>query len=262
MLVFVKLGGSLITDKQVPNHFRAAVMDRLAGEIAQAQAHDPTLSIVIGHGSGSFGHVAAKKRGTAGGVHDTAGWHGFAEVAHAAAELNHLVLNSLRRAQVPAMKFSPSASALAQEATIGDMAVEPIRRALAHGLVPLVHGDVGFDDVRGGTILSTETVFIYLARHLPVNLVLLLGEVPGVYDQHGAVIPDITPSRLAEVETALGGSGGVDVTGGMETKVKDMLALAAAQPGLTIRILDGRQPGLLTRALLGQASEGTRIGLD
>ncbi|MBW4435865.1 MAG: isopentenyl phosphate kinase family protein [Pleurocapsa minor GSE-CHR-MK-17-07R] len=262
MLIFIKLGGSLITDKQVASSFRAEVMARLADEIRLAVSADPSLRVVVGHGSGSFGHVAAKKYGTATGVSDSAGWLGFAEVAHAAGELNYRVLNSLRTAGLPAMKFSPSASAIAADIRIQHMAIEPIKRALEHGIVPLVHGDVGFDDIRGGTILSTETVFIHLAAHLPVEQVLLLGEVRGVYDQSGAVISEITPSRLAEVEAALGSSGGVDVTGGMETKVKDMLALVSAQPRLKIRIMDGLQPGLLTRTLLGQSSEGTLIRQD
>jgi isopentenyl phosphate kinase len=118
---------------------------------------------------------------------------------------------------------------------------------------------VGLDEVRGGTILSTEKIFFYLAHHLPVKQILLLGEVKGVYDQTGDVIPQITPQNLPEIEKALGGSAGTDVTGGMETKVQDMLALTHEVPGLTIRIMDGTEPGLLQRTLLGEEQPGTLI---
>jgi isopentenyl phosphate kinase len=102
-------------------------------------------------------------------------------------------------------------------------------------------------------------VFFYLARRLPVKSVLLLGEVDGVYDPSGEVIAKITPETLSSVESMLGGSAGTDVTGGMETKVRDMVALVEAVPGLTIRIMNGTRPGLLEATLLGQAQPGTLI---
>jgi isopentenyl phosphate kinase len=64
---------------------------------------------------------------------------------------------------------------------------------------------------------------------------------------------------LPEVEKALGGSAGTDVTGGMETKVQDMLALTREVSGLTIRIMDGTQPDLLRKTLLDEVEPGTLI---
>ena len=262
MLTFVKLGGSLITDKQSEKAFRQSATDRIASELAGALAQSPDLQLLVGHGSGSFGHVAAKKHGTMAGVHTPEQWRGFAEVATVASELSQLVANSLFAAGVPVWRLQPSASALAHDGRIINMALSPVRAALEHRLVPLVHGDVALDTIRGGTIISTETVFFYIAEHFPVENILLLGEVPGVYDTSGRIIRYITPGNLAEVEEALGGSAGTDVTGGMETKVRDMVALVEAQPTLKIRILDGREPGLLQATLLGQAEPGTVIQAD
>jgi isopentenyl phosphate kinase len=259
MLTFIKLGGSLITDKRRESTFRPEVAARIAAEIASAQAVQPDLRLLIGHGSGSFGHVAAKRYGTMQGVHTPEEWRGYAEVATVAAELNYLMAQTLRAAGVPALRIQPSASAGARDGVITAMALEPVRAALDHGLAPLVYGDVALDEVRGGTILSTETVFFYLAQHLPVERVFLLGEVDGVYDLQGVVIPRITPANLKQVEAALGGSSGTDVTGGMETKVRDMVALVQARPQMTIRIFNGLTPGLLEAALVGSAEPGTVI---
>lgn len=259
MLTFIKLGGSLITDKQQERAYRPEVASRIAAEIAAARAQRPDLQLLVGNGSGSFGHVAAKRHGTIDGVSTPEQWRGFSEVATVASEIGQLVANTLHEAGVPAWRLQPSASALADDGRIVEFALGPVRAALAHGLVPLVHGDVALDRTRGGTIISTETVFFYLAQHLPVTEVLLLGNVPGVYDLSGAVIPAITPANLAQVEAALGGSAGTDVTGGMETKVRDMVALVQAKPSMTIRIFDGREPGLLQATLLGEATPGTAI---
>lgn len=258
MTTLLKLGGSLITDKRGEKAFRQDVMRRIANEVERAHNRSPQR-LVIGHGSGSFGHVPANKYGTINGVHSDDGWRGFTEVARVASELNELVTGELWNAGLPAMRIQPSASLIAHDGVPAQMDVMAIKAALDHGLIPVVHGDVAFDDVRGGTIISTETIFFYLARHLPVSRILLLGEVDGVYDPAGAVIPMITPAALPAVEAALGGSAGTDVTGGMETKVRDMVALVQAVPNLTIRIMSGAQPGLLQAALLGGAQPGTLI---
>jgi isopentenyl phosphate kinase len=259
MLVFVKLGGSLITDKRVENSFRADAAARVAAEIQSALKQNPDLRLLLGHGSGSFGHVAAKQYGTMAGVHTPDQWHGFAHVATVAAELNHLMAKTLDAAGVPVWRMQPSASAISHDGAIVRMTIEPIQKALEHGLVPLVYGDVALDEVRGGTIISTETIFFYLARHLPVRRVLLLGEVDGVYNASGQIIPTITPATLPAVEQALGGSAGTDVTGGMETKVRDMVALVETVPDVTIRIMNGTQSGLLEATLLDQKQPGTLI---
>lgn len=259
MITFVKLGGSLITDKRGENAFRSEAAARVAGELARALADRPTLQLLIGHGSGSFGHVAARKYGTMAGVRTPDQWRGFAEVAAAAAELNHLMTRCLIDAGIPVWRIQPSASAHCKDGVIANMAVEPVHAALEHGLVPLVYGDVALDDVRGGTIISTETIFFYLARHVPVSRIFLLGEVDGVLDDHQTVIPKITTETLPQIEGLLGGSHGTDVTGGMETKVRDMVSLAQVVPGLQIRIFNGTRPALLYRALVEEESPGTLI---
>ena len=107
-LVFVKLGGSVITVKTEPETARLQVIERLAGEIATALTSHPDLRLVLGHGSGSFGHPAAQRHGTHLGVHSLAGWQGFAEVAATAARLNRLVAGALLAAGVPAWSIQPS----------------------------------------------------------------------------------------------------------------------------------------------------------
>jgi len=259
MITLVKLGGSLITDKRQRRTYRPDVMQRLAQEIKQAIDSKPDSQIILGHGSGSFGHYEANEHGTMAGVHDPAGWMGFAQVASAASALSQLVIETLLDTGVPAFRLQPSASVIADEGTVIDMAITPIERSLDTGLVPVVHGDVALDTVRGGTITSTETIFKYLTTNLSVERIILLGEVDGVYDQEQIVIPEITPNNFDEVKTALRGSTGVDVTGGMVTKVQDMLNLATNPPYPVVQIANGLQPDLLYKALLDEEVLGTRI---
>jgi isopentenyl phosphate kinase len=259
MVTLLKLGGSLITDKNNKATFRQDVMARVASEIREALNNQPDMRLIIGHGSGSFGHFEAKQYNTIAGVHSKEDWVGFTKVATAAAELNYLVAKELHAADVPAMRIQPSASAVASDGKITSMNVANIEQTLNHGLVPLVYGDVAFDDVRGGTIISTESVFTYLAAQLPVNRILLLGEVDGVYDSQQNVIPEIIPDNFYKYESALTGSSGVDVTGGMLTKVEDMLELAAHAPYPIIQIINGNKADIIRDALSNLPVVGTII---
>lgn len=260
-MIYLKLGGSLITDKRRPATARNDVLARLATEIAAARAARPDLRLVLGHGSGSFGHVEAQKYGTRAGVASPEGWYGFAAVSAAASRLNQIVTDALLGAGVPAISLRPSASARCYDGRLVSLATDPIEAAVAHGLVPLIHGDVVFDDVRGGTIASTEELFAYLLPRLGGDYVLLAGEADGVYARPGGeVIPEITPDNYDDVRAALGASEAVDVTGGMASKVAEMMALVQAQPSVTVRIFSGRRPGLLTRVLLDPSlAVGTHI---
>jgi isopentenyl phosphate kinase len=260
MLTFLKLGGSLITDKSQPETPRPGEIARLASEIARALDGPDAPRLLVGHGSGSFGHVAARRYGTRNGVATPAQWRGFAEVSVVAARLNHLVLEALAAGRVPAFRVQPSASALCDDGRITRMELAPLRRALDHGLVPLVYGDVALDDARGGTIISTEEIFGYLAPALKPGRVLLAGDYPGVLDGGGRTIPIISRSTFSRYKDALGGSAATDVTGGMADKVMTMLRLCEAVPGLTVQIFDGRQPGAVMRALRDPGFDrGTRI---
>src|SRR5690554_6432545 len=125
-LYFLKLGGSLLTDKKGVEALRPQVLVRLGQEIRIAMRERPELRLVIGHGSGSFGHVGAARYGTREGVRDGAGWRGFAEVSAAAARLNRLVRETLLAAGVPVLSLQPSASAICQDGTLVELATEPV----------------------------------------------------------------------------------------------------------------------------------------
>jgi isopentenyl phosphate kinase len=262
-VVFLKLGGSLITDKTRAYTPRPDIIRHLANDVHQALDTHPDLRLLIGHGSGSFGHWAAKPHGTRQGVHTSAQWRGYAEVAAAAARLNRIVTDTFLKADVPALSIQPSASARCHDYTLTYLDTRPIHAAFGQGLVPLVHGDVALDDVHGGTIISTEDIFLYLTDELHPARILLLGEVDGVLAPDGNVVPFITPDNFPTLQQALAGSAGVDVTGGMLDKVTRMVQLIQHHPKTSVLILPGTTPELLTQALLNTAPPiGTLITAD
>jgi len=261
MLFFLKLGGSLITDKATPYTPRPDVIARLAGEIATALETHPGLKLVLGHGSGSFGHVAAERFGTRQGVDSPEGWRGFAQVWYQASRLNRIVVEALHEAGLAAVTLPPSGAVTTRQGQVTTWNLSPLRSALSAGLLPVVYGDVVFDQATGGTILSTEDLFAHLARALHPGRILLAGQDRGVWGDYPAcnqLIRSITPQTWKQLAPALDGSANTDVTGGMASKVETMLTLVEEIPGLEGLIFSGEEPGQIGAALNGQ-TPGTRI---
>ena len=261
MLTFVKFGGSVITDKTGQAAPDLPLIRRLAAEVRaalnHASAHD---RLIIGHGSGSFGHTYARRYGIHRGLAPDADWMGYAQTAAAALRLNRIVVDELLAANVPAIAFKPSATLVSRSGQLITWDTAAIQRALDRRLTPVIHGDVAFDESQGSAIISTEQLLEALARMpgLRPDRIILVGEA-GVFtadpraNPQAERIPLITAANIATVLQGAGASHGADVTGGMRSKVELMWRLAATYPGLTIQLI-GVAPGLLTRALLGQAA--------
>lgn len=268
-LLLLKLGGSLITDKTRPYAPRLDVMDDISLQIKTALQTQPDLRLVIGHGAGSFGHVPASEYRTRDGLPPRATplahrgrdetednyWMGFAEVWYQASTLNRFVMEALHRTGVRAISLSPASSVIASNGGVAVWETTPLRMALSAGIVPVIHGDVVFDEVRGGTILSTEDLFAHLVRALNPDRILLAGLEAGVWEDFPArtrKIERITPASFEEIGSGVGKAIGADVTGGMESKVRQMLELVQDVPGLTAQVFSGEEPGNLARALTGE----------
>jgi isopentenyl phosphate kinase len=172
-------------------------------------------------------------------------------------------MDALHQAGLLAISFPVSAGAIAADGEVSAWHLDPLKAALANGLLPVVYGDVAFDTARGGTILSTEDVFKHLARELKPQRILLAGLEPGVwadYPKCSQLVDAITPETLENVLPALGGSAAADVTGGMRSKVEEMLALVKEISELEVFIFSGESEGVIMNSLIG-TPPGTKIAI-
>ena len=219
MTTVLKLGGSLITDKERAETLDGAALDAAADAIAAA---DDDLALV--HGAGSFGHHYAEKHGVsvAEGTTDAGA---ALEIHGSMTTLNRFVLSRLHDRDVPALPVHPlSAGARDADAAL-DMPIPAVRTMLGEGFVPVSHGDVIAHEGHGTTIISGDEVVVRFAEGLDADRVGLCSTVDGVYDADGDVIDRI--DDFDDVADALGGSDATDVTGGMAGKVRTLLALDA-----------------------------------
>ncbi len=258
-MIFLKLGGSLITDKSQRETAQIGILQRLAKEMSEAMRAKPEIKLLVGHGSGSFGHAAAAEFGILKGAKTAEEWRGVREVWAAANRLHRIVMDTLLEAGLPVFSFPPSAFTVSNHGEIAQLPHEPIRRALKAGQLPVVQGDIVFDRGQGAAILSTEKVMAHLAQKLKPERILLAGIEEGVFERYPArerVLREISADLIADIQ--LEGADSTDVTGGMAHKVEQALALAKAMPEVEVRIFSGASPGNLQGALLGYAL-GTRV---
>lgn len=260
-LLFLKLGGSLITDKSSVHSAKRDVISRIAYEIREFHEKNPDVRLLLGHGSGSFAHVPAAKYGTRNGVQTAAEWVGFVEVWKEARELNCIVMQELIAAGLPAIAFSPCSQITARERRIVNWDLQGITASLSQGLIPVVYGDTIFDTSIGGTIFSTEELFVHLANQLHPERILISGIENGIWQDfpdRTKLIEKLFSSNLDEFDRNISGSENEDVTGGMRSKVREMGMLVEGHACREVIIFSGLVPGNIFDALSGK-SIGTSL---
>jgi isopentenyl phosphate kinase len=256
-VIFLKLGGSLITNKQKSHTAKKEIIASLTQEIYEAIKKNPDLRLIIGHGSGSFGHIPAKKYKTRDGAKTKADWKGFHKVWQEARALDQILMDAFIGAGLPVLSFPPSSSLISDAHKIISWDIRGVQYALDHNMIPVIYGDVAFDLQTGSTIFSTEELFIYLVDFFHPQTILLSGIEGGVYldfPTRKKRIPEINRYNFIETLSKLTGSSSVDVTGGMRDKVEKMWKIIIKYPQTTISIFSPSRPGTLKNAILGKLS--------
>ena len=261
MLIFLKLGGSLITDKDIPFSARKDTLRRLGGEISEALYSNPDLKMLIGHGSGSFGHSTAAQYGTRTGIQSAEDWLGFQKVWWSAHQLNYIVIKEFLNLGLPIISLPASASLVSSNKKVDQWNTQPLISSLKNHLLPMVFGDVVIDKELGATIFSTEELFSCLVNVLHPNRILLAGKERGVfldYPRNQDLISLITPDTYPSISNKINSSASTDVTGGMASKVRSMLDLITLDENLSIDIFSGEEEGNLYKVISGEKI-GTRL---
>ncbi len=253
MLIFLKLGGSLITDKAKPHSVRLSTMERVLTEIKDASRADPGMQLLIGHGSGSFGHTPAKKYSTRSGVYTEKDWFGFTQVFTEARALDRIFTELLISSGIAFQSFPPCVCLTTSRRKPLHYDLEALRTSFQHHGNAVIYGDVIFDLDLHASILSTEELFLWLAPLLRPERILLAGLDAGVFEDYpkcNLLTPRISKSQ--KLGAGVNSSSQVDVTGGMLEKVRCMQQCCQLVPGMTASIFSGDAPGNVYKALLGE----------
>lgn len=257
----MKLGGSVITHKELtPPQIHEENLTRIAKEIG---THTGRMIVVLG--GGSHGHQAAHKFGY--GDSRTSQKQllsGIAHIRHNMTLLSLEVETSFNESGLASVVISPFSSSKLDNGRIITFPLEFISLALQAGIIPILHGDVCFDITRGASILSGDTIVTYLAENFRASHVFIGTDVDGIYtsnpqnDPNASLIPEIDDSNINLVLQRVGPSSSTDVTGGMQKKLTELLALTK-QHQSEVAIFNLCVPGRLQSLLAQQSIPCTRI---
>ncbi len=260
-MILVKIGGGVITDKSVHYGLREDVLTRLAAEIGEANVNLDETKLIVGNGAGSFAHFSAHKYQTTKGFVNEESKVGMGWVRHDAVKLNQIVFEQLLLANVPVFSFAPSSLMSVENGVTKSVFMESVTDAIEQGIVPLVYGDVVVDSGKGCDVYSTEKVFDELAKYFADKYevrVIHISSEDGVYKKgQASVFAEINATNFEEVKEHLGGSNGVDVSGGMLHKVEECLELTKL--GIVSQIVSGMVAGRVKEAIMGKKVKGTTI---
>ena len=246
MVKVLKIGGSILTDKNRRLFARSEEINRVAEEVAPYAEN-----LILIHGAGSFGHVQAEEYK----LREKFNPEGLRITHNSVVELNRLVVEALARFGANPMPIHPFSCVTLRDGRIESFSMEPIERMIQEGLLPVLHGDVAMDITRRAGIVSGDDLVPYIAGSLDAEIV-----AEGT-DKDGVLVEEKPLKRISwddwtSIEKYLGGSSTTDVTGGMREKVLKLLNLTDA--GINSLIFNASKPGHISRVLKGEVL-GTKV---
>jgi len=171
----------------------------------------------------------------------------------------------MNNAGIPGVIISPFSIAWLKDGKIEDFPLKLIQKSLDSNLVVITHGDVCFDSIKGASILSGDTIAVYLARELSAEALFLGTDVDGVFEDdprqnpQAKLISSISNSNKDRVLKRSGPSSATDVTGGMTKKISELITLSSS--GTEIVIFNLTVPGRLSDLILGKPIPCTKIAV-
>ncbi|MBN2229914.1 MAG: isopentenyl phosphate kinase family protein [Candidatus Thorarchaeota archaeon] len=262
-LIVIKLGGSVITDKKsMPPRVNLKSLRRIAKEIAVCGA---PLLIVLG--GGAHGHQAAHKHGF--GNPNTPPDRlllGIPDIRRNMSQLASRVEEELSQQGVLGAIFSPFNFVTLHDGFIHNFPTEIIEQTLNAGISVIIHGDVCIDMKKAASILSGDTIAVFLAEKFQAKSVFIGTNVDGVLTENPEINPDakhiplIDKTNKDQILALTGPSSSIDVTGGMAKKISELLDLANHK--IDVVIFNLLIPNRLTNLFLGKPIICTRISLN
>jgi len=242
-MILIKLGGSIITNKEKPLSVRRKTINNLAKSLKKI--NEPTIIV---HGGGSYGHYWSVKYNmhTKERKYD---FRGVAIVKNSMIELNKIILDSLLKNKLnpyclPPTDFMSGNKPISKK-------VKEIEKIAKSGLIPVTYGDALWYGQKKTYILSGDKVMTHLAKILRPRLCIFVLNEDGLYSdlKSKKLIYELRDKRYLISENKM------DVTGGMTRKVEE--ASKISKMGVSVFFVNGNKPERILKAVRNRKFKGT-----
>ena len=242
-MILIKLGGSIITNKEKPLSSRRKTINNIMKQIKKIK--EPKIIV---HGGGSYGHYWSVKYDmhTKPAKNDM---RGVAIVKNSMVELNKIILdiavkNRINAYCLPPTDFMNGNKPIKNKIlTINDISKSE--------LTPVTFGDALWFGQKKSYILSGDVIMTTIAKILKPRLSIFVLNVDGVYSniKSKKLIYDFKKDRPKISRNSM------DVTGGMTRKITEASKMAKA--GMKVFFVNGNKPKRISAAVTGKKFEGT-----
>ncbi len=242
-MILIKLGGSVITNKERPISPRISAIDKIARHLKKI--HEP---FIVVHGGGSFGHYWSIKYD----MHARPAKYdlrGVSIVKNSMIELNKIVLDCFVKNGLAPYCLPPT-DFMSKDKPIPSK-VKEIKKIAESGLIPVTYGDALWYGAKKSYILSGDRIMSILAKSLRPRLAVFVLGVDGLYSDFKTkkLIYEMKGNQVSIQEISM------DVTGGMKRKVQE--ATRISKMGLEVFFANGNKPERIVSAIQKNKFEGT-----
>ncbi len=242
-MILIKLGGSIITNKEKPLSAKRKTIDNLSKSLKKI--NEP---IIIVHGGGSYGHYWSVKYE----MHTKEreyNLRGVAVVKNSMIELNKIILDSLLKNKLNPYCLPPTDFMLGNKPI--PKKVKEIEKIAKSGLIPVTYGDALWYGQKKTYILSGDKIMTYLGKILKPRLSIFVLDEDGLYSdlKSKKLIYELRGEHPSISENRM------DVTGGMTRKVEE--ASKISKMGLNVFFVNGNKPERIVKAVKNRKFEGT-----
>ena len=253
-LIILKLGGSLITNKDRPLSPNIRAMRVVGRTISAFLRRNSCAKLILKQARAPYPQYYASK------IHartqtTNISTEGVAKKSEAMIHLDSIVLRDFVREGVRCRTITASEILHGSERTVCRFASRELSSLLRIGCVPITFGDI-ITKPEGSSIISGDSIALALARKLDVERVVFAMDVDGIYSNphlKGAVVTELNTQR-----GIMGKERRFDVTGGIEFKIK--VGFELARLGTDAFFVNGKNANRLESVLSGdQDALSTKI---
>jgi isopentenyl phosphate kinase len=242
-MILIKLGGSIITNKEKPLSARRKTIDNILKNLKKI--HEP---IIIVHGGGSYGHYWSVKYDmhTKEKKYDL---RGVSIIKNSMIELNKIILDSLLKNKLNPYSLPPTDFMSNNKPILNK--IREVEKIAKSGLIPVTYGDALWFGQNKTYILSGDKIMTHFAKILKPRLCIFALNENGLYS-------DLKSKKLIyelKGEHPLISKNKMDVTGGMTRKVEE--ALNISKMGINVFFVNGNKSERIVEAIKNRKFEGT-----
>jgi len=265
-ITVLKLGGSLLTDKSTPYKVRDGILDAVASELKECIDLGLIESLVLIHGVGSFGHPPVIKYKLYSGFNDIKQLIHLSETQYIVNKFRLMIVESLNNVGIPVNLMYPSSMVIGRKGKISDFMFKALKGYLSIGMIPLLGGDMIYDEEIGFSVCSGDPLAVLIARELGADRLIYASDVPGVFDKdpkkfsNASLIKEIGINEIEQIVRKMEEPNKSDTTGRMKGKLKVLIpAKDLIEKGLKVSILSMMIPNTLKGFLEGNEILATRV---